>query len=264
MSVVRVLFKQFQQLPPVAYNLKQGVSLQTRTIRDAFKSASEPDKLIFIDVPEAMGMPSVSVAQNDISAADRKQFVNGLANVILEVQGIYPKLISDLEVRLKLAFGVEGDLSEIREKLAKSSSELDLAASNSLVRTLATAFARQHVTDQEWLANIAMIIAEGLPPRQWVDDSILKFESELKQYSVAWRSTLALAKAGSRTTQRAISFMAPTGVFETRVTDLASVHADTVGKELKALTKRLESTGITQSEAGLLVAALLLEGNVGG
>lgn len=264
MSVVRVLFKQFQQLPPIAFNLKQGISLQSAAIREAFKSASEPDKLIFVDVPEALGLPSVAVSQKELSAADRKSFVNGLANVILEVQGIYPRLLEDIESRLKAAFDVEGDLSEIRGKLSESSSELDLAASNSLVKTLATAFARQHVTDQEWLANIAMIIAEGLPPRQWVDDSILKFESELKNYSVAWRSTLALAKVGSRTTQRAISFMTSDGSLETRVTDLASVSSGSISKELKALTQKLESSGMTYTEAAVLIAALSLEGNVGG
>lgn len=263
MSVVRVLFKQFQQLPPIAYNLKQGISLQSKTIRDAFKSASEPDQLVFIDVPEALGLSSVFVAQKEISDSDRKDFVNGLANVILEVQGIYPKLLADIESKLKIAFAVEGDLSEIREKLAQSSSELDHVALNSLVRTLATAFARQHVTDQEWLANIAMIIAEGLPPRQWVDDSILKFESELKNYSVAWRSTLALAKVGSRTTQRAISFMTPAGLLETRVADLDFVSSGSISKELKALTQKLESSGLTYAEAAVLIAALSLEGNVG-
>jgi hypothetical protein len=244
--------------------MKRSISLPTRTIREAFKSASEPDKLVFVDVPEALGLASVSVAQKEISAADKKDFVNGLANVILEVQGIYPKLLADIESKLKLAFDVEGDLSEIREKLTQSSSELDLASSNILVRTLATAFARQHVTDQEWLANIGMIIAEGLPPRQWVDDSILKFESELKSYSVAWRSTLALAKVGSRTTQRAISFMASDGLLETRVTDLASLSSVSISKELKALIQKLESSGMTCTEAAVLIAALSLEGNVGG
>jgi hypothetical protein len=48
------------------------------------------------------------------------------------------------------------------------------------------------------------------------------------------------------------------------VTDLASISSVSISKELKALIHKLESSGMTYSEAAVLIAALSLEGNVGG
>jgi hypothetical protein len=56
--VVRALFKQVRGLPEFAWRTRK-LPAETLALRDAFDSATSPERFLFVSMPEALGVPTV-------------------------------------------------------------------------------------------------------------------------------------------------------------------------------------------------------------
>lgn len=262
MTLVRQLSRLFANLPPYVFNARKSLDSATKAVIDVFKSAPEPDQLIFVDIPTALGLPVIAVDSEPLSESQIKAYVNGLAGAVSKARSLYDELLEEIESAIGANFGVIGNLAEKRLLLSAEAGEVAIESLNTNLTSLANAFGRKHITDIEWLANLGMILTEGLPPRQWNDESILVFKNTVKDWSRAWIGVTALA-GNAGTHSRAVTLTMPDGTAETRVVDLS--HASNMAA--KALVEELVEElagrrGMSKQMAAAAIAAIALNENV--
>ena len=263
MTFVRQLSRQFSDLPPYVYSARLGLSHQTQSVIAALKDVAEPDELVFTAIPDALGLPRVGVEIPSLDDQVVVAYVNGLAKAIQEARSLYSTLLSNIEKEISASFGVVGAIDEMRAMLSAESEGLPLVTLNSNLRALASAFMRKHITDTEWVANIAMIATDGLPPRQWSDDSFKLFKATILDWSRAWMGVVAISKNAGEAS-RAVTISRPDGTSETRVVDLDHSLTKDAIRKTEQLLEALVNSGIPRSLAAAAIAAAALNVNVDG
>ncbi len=261
MTLIRQLSKLFSSLPPYVFNVKKGLDPATKSVIEVFKNAPEPDQLVFVDIPEALGVQLIPVDADLMSEQALKAYVNGLAAAVGKARSLYDELLAEIESAIGTNFGVVGTLSEKRLLLESEAKDVRVEALNLSLSSLASAFKRQHITDIEWLANLAMIMTDGLPPRQWTDESILIFRNTVKDWSRAWIGVTALA-GNEGANSRAVTLTFPDGTADTRVVDLSHSANKAAKSDVLELIGKLTSSGLSRQMAAAAVAAIALNENV--
>jgi hypothetical protein len=261
MTLVRQLSRLFMNLPPYVFNVKKNLDRSTKAVIEVFKSAPEPDQLVFVDIPEALGLYPISVDAQPLTDEQIKSYVNGLASAVNKARSLYEELLNEIDEAVGTSFGVIGTLAEKRVLLSAEAETVAPETLNANLASLSNAFGRKHISDIEWLANLAMIMTDGLPPRQWNDESISIFKNTIRDWSRAWIGVTALA-GNEGAHSRAVTLTLPDGTSETRVVDLSHTANQEAKLRVKALIEALAAGGVSKQMAAAAVAAIALNENV--
>lgn len=178
LGVVRPLTKFAASLPPYTRGT-QRLSEMTMRVRAALFEAREPDRLLFVQLPEACGVaPFVSDDKRDPAEIDR--FIKHLRASLSELQRAYDELLAEVERMLVAGFSLKGVGPEGRKELR----ERALPLMDITVELKLKSFVFR-VTDEEldhvgWLESLATLLA-GKPPASWNDPDLARFEVNLAE-----------------------------------------------------------------------------------
>lgn len=238
LDISRALVKLAFTLPAWARRT-QNVSKQAKSVRDILLRASDPNRLLMIDLPTTLGVPMTTVGAV-------------IEPLLRELLDAYPRMLQRVDkamaASLDASESADVELHERAEPISKLGADLRLQS-----------FASRLMKRDGSLEAIEGILslAANKPPRDWTDldiDSALLAVSDL---ALAFRRAEALVNVQGRGLGReAISVVVGTGgVSEviTKTFELASRDKRMVEEAAQDVLSRLEHLGL---KGDLLFAAL--------
>ncbi len=162
------------------------LSTDAIAVREALRSAREPDGLLFQQLPVACGVP---VPLTDRSTAAR--FVERLTTALEEFKQAYPRLLETAQATIVTAFELPENLGEARSDLGARARRLVGSVLDPRLRSFLTVAADIVLDDESWLEAI-LLTAAGRPPKSWRDDDRRRFELSIADMAGVLRRVEAL------------------------------------------------------------------------
>ena len=177
LTIVTPLMRFIAQLPN--YTLKtQELSDAAKNLREVVQKASEPDELLFKQLPQTFGFPSFGTEASDSKKVT--DFFNTLQDALSELGSAYDKLLNSLERMLAEAFSLESAAEELRSELAdRAEPLLEVVIDTQLKGFLIHLYSEGH-DFTSWIESIGTFLAKK-PPVSWVDRDKAQFEINLSQ-----------------------------------------------------------------------------------
>ncbi len=162
LSVVRHLVTFYGALPE-ATKKTTDISVIARRVRDCLSQAREPASLIFRQLPEACGIPAITLDREGTEQVN--QFVEALVEAMSELRNHYFRLVERLRSDLfeALLVPLEGDRR--REVAHRAVLLLDVALESRLL-TFALRLNDTALADDKWIEALATVVI-GTPPSRW-------------------------------------------------------------------------------------------------
>ena len=188
LGLARSLFGRLQKLEPYAMSTRT-VTEETSQMRKAFRTATEPDQLIFHDLPVVFGLKPIEAGRktDETLIVD---FVTRLTKAVNELQNAYPELLNSVKAELSAGFMLPED--HLREIFSAQSRVLLDSVLEPRLKALVNAACRDELEEKEWTENIAMVIADAQAPRSWSDETVEKFRLAATEIGGAFRRVSAL------------------------------------------------------------------------
>ena len=183
LTIVAPLMRFIAQLPNYTQKT-QEISKEAKNLREVVNKASEPDELLFRQLPESLGYSAFTTESTDTK--ELTDFFNTLQNVLSELGGAYDKLLNSLERMLADAFMLEVSKDELRNELAKRAEPLlEITIETQLKGFLIHLYSEGH-DFIGWIESIGTFLAKK-PPASWIDTDKAQFEINLSQLARKFR-----------------------------------------------------------------------------
>lgn len=211
-----------------------------KDMRDMFLKASDPHKVLFVDLASLLG------------ATDGDAYVTALRAPLQELAHAYGKMLAEVEAKMLDALDASRDNLEALRERAQSVAGIsgDLQLDSFATRLANFDGARAS------LEGILSLVTER-PPRDWVDRHIDAAVLELTKFARRFREAEAFVAVQGRTAHsEAIAVVIGTGASTRAVSRSFAIsdrHRATVEKKAGEITSMLESQGL---EADVLLAIL--------
>jgi hypothetical protein len=243
LEVARRLVKFVRDLTPWAQRTL-NLSATTLEVRRVLLRADDPYKALFIDLPAAMGNPSIEM------------IATGISLTLYELENAYPDMLTLLEGKMLAALAAnKNDLEDLRRRasiVTGISGDLRLDAFAGRIAAFDGEFAAL-----ESIASLAI----NRPPRDWNDRDPDQAALALAGFGLKFRQaeTLALVK-GRNPSRQAMALVIGTGESGGAVIEEFEV-ADSDRPKIDALARQLNKV-LAQSGAdrNLILAALAESG----
>ncbi len=184
LAVVGHLVSRLNRLDNYARRTR-NLTAPTLSVRGALTAAVEPDELLFVALPEALGLEPVPADAEAYPSAGRYADLIGAAAD--ELTWCLERLLDDL---LELLFDTAAETSRLTvmgQAAALCDEVLDPE-----VRAFVLALANDSAeADTDWISAIATVVARKAPA-EWSDDDRLRFRRELPQRLAAFHRLIAL------------------------------------------------------------------------
>ena len=95
LQVARALYRELQLLPPFSRQTRRYASNEASAVRQAFRSAAEPDSLIFETLPVLLGHAAFPV-NDEIAATDADAYAIDLGQAVTQLRDAYPALLREI------------------------------------------------------------------------------------------------------------------------------------------------------------------------
>lgn len=186
LSVVGPLLEMVRQLPE--YTLRSApLSERAAATRAALMSAREPDRLLYDDLPTALGLSPIAV---NSSTSESEAFAATLREVMTELVNAYPDLLESIADRVAEGISLHQRNTLKVEAAARARPLLRVVAEPRL-RALLFALASDTLDDDDWLEAVALAISER-PPRMWREADHERFPAACSASLAALRRVEAL------------------------------------------------------------------------
>ncbi|MCQ3806929.1 MAG: hypothetical protein KTV16_06550 [Acidimicrobiia bacterium] len=168
------------------FTLRTGsLTAPARGTRDAVVAAVEPDELLFVTLPEALGFGSV--ASDLRTCAYAGAYADSVGGAIDELTGRYRRLLGDLLQRLLAENAQSSRLAVTGQAAALEDEILD-----GDVRAFVLTLANDSVDDDlDWISAVATVIAKKAPA-EWNDDDLNRFLRSLAEQVASFQRLVAL------------------------------------------------------------------------
>ncbi len=183
LTIVAPLMRFIAQLPNYTQKT-QELSVEAKNLREVVNKASEPDELLFKQIPEALGFSAFTTESADSKAL--ANFFNTLQNVLSELGGAYSKLLNSLERMLADAFMLEVSKDELRNELAKRAEPLLAITIETQLKGFLINLCNEGHDFTGWIEALATFLAKK-PPASWIDTDTAQFEINLSQLARKFR-----------------------------------------------------------------------------
>lgn len=233
----------------------QRLSETAKSMRDMLLKASDPHKVLFVDLASLLG------------AADGKSYVKELRAPLQEIATAYPKMLGEVEAKMLAALDASrDDLESLRER----AQSLAGVAGNFRLDAFATRLG-SYDGSRESLEGILSLAADK-PPRDWVDRHIDAALLELAQFARRFREAEAfVAVQGRKARSEAIAVVIGAGAETTTISRSFAIserHRKTVEDKAAELASMLQSQGLGTdvllailAKAGMKLATVKEESN---
>lgn len=179
---VKQLLRQVRQWPNYVRHTKD-LSAHARALRKACLGAKEPDQLLFVDLPLAVGI-------DQISNLTFQKAVISIANGMFEVKGRFAALLQEMQEQIGQALNVIG--TSVRGDIAPRAARLQKQILDPKLRAFALALADQDIeADTDWVQRVGLSML-GRAPSEWIDADVQRFHVTLHELAPAFRRLEAL------------------------------------------------------------------------
>ena len=265
LQVVKAVFQWMRRLPPYAQNVDGDLGEDALRVREAFKTAIEPDRLFFEELPTALGLRPFGARERG-NRERAGAFARSLSQALRELSDRYPRLLLELQSEVSQQTGTPaGTTAELRAKLAGQAINLEGRILEPRLNAFVAALIREHLQDEAWVENVAMVVAEGVPPRSWADEDRTRFLRNLDELGGQLRRTQALLYEnlswdGEGFETRRITITAPDGDEMSDVVALRLSEVEELRKTMAPVISGIASRyGSRQNALRTLMALLAVE-----
>jgi len=150
-----------------------------RAVRAALATATDPHKLLFEELPHAVGMRAISSATKQ---ARTDKFFAKLKGALAELERSYDDLLSWIRLQMKDAFGFPEDIGRARDLMATRATVLMDMVADLRLKAVVAQLGNADPDDRTWLEGLAAAVA-GSPPKQWSDQDRQHFSASLGEYA---------------------------------------------------------------------------------
>ena len=178
LAIVGALVNTVGQLPPITRNAVD-LAAQTIAVRDAIVGATEPDQLLFVDLPEAVGLSPVGARTRTGATSTRSP--SRLVDALSELNAHLDHTLDSLEAELLNISAESG--RDVLAGQAEPHRRRDPRPRPSNVRTGSR---RQHLRQRPWIENIATNVTRTAV-RHWNPEHRRQYSSELAGKLAAFR-----------------------------------------------------------------------------
>jgi hypothetical protein len=179
---VKQLLREVRQWPSHARHT-QSISSHAKALRNACLGAKEPDQFLFIDLPNAVGVDSLS----DLTLAHT---VSAIADGIREVGGRFGALTTEMQESIGKVMNVMG--SSVRGDIAPRATRLKNKILDPKLRAFTLALADQDLdSESDWVQRVGLSLV-GRAPSEWIDADLQRFQVALNEMGSAFRRLEAL------------------------------------------------------------------------
>ena len=190
-QIVKALYREMYALNPYAKNTKATLSKESVAIRQAFLTASEPDRLLFEQIPQIIGVAPI-YPETKLTASDASSLALSIAEFFRELKSAYPRLLEAIRKSIAEATSTNGELVSMRKQLQGQATNLEGRVLDKSLHSFVVAIQREELSNQEWLENLAMVTLDGTPARSWNDEDINLFSVKIYEMGGALKRLQAL------------------------------------------------------------------------
>lgn len=169
-------------LPEYTQKTRRSLSTQAEKVRSAFNLAKSPEKLLFEELPAALGFGRVNCNAKEVEI---EGFSVALTEVLRELNQAYDNLLKKQRELLAQAFNLDPniDLSELRKIIVKNCDGLDnFTVDTQGLRAFIMRLIKKSGPDEEWFENILMFLSHK-PSNKWLDSDQDEAEYRLTDLS---------------------------------------------------------------------------------
>ena len=184
LAIVGHLVSQIRHLDN--YTLRtSNIAATTRNARDTLVAAVEPDELLFVTLPKALGFKPVPSDTKTFWNA--RAYADNVGEVIDDLTDCYQRLLTDL-LELLLAESAETNRLAVTGQAAALKDEV----LDPTVRAFVLTLANESVdSDLDWIKAVATVVAKKAPA-EWADDDLHRFRRELPEQLASFQRLVAL------------------------------------------------------------------------
>jgi hypothetical protein len=177
LPVVRALIRAVKNLPDHAWRTRQ-LPKSVLAVRDVFRQARSPERLLFYDLPKALSVEVFKAEEVQISKERINDFFDRLNEALHLLDTVTQKRIFEARNILLKSCGLpagDSGWSQLRvQALQIEGKPIQKDLIPFIKRLNATA-------DEELILDSVLALVSGRPPRSWTDDDIEHFPSQAKQ-----------------------------------------------------------------------------------
>ncbi|MBI2830763.1 MAG: hypothetical protein HYX79_00700 [Chloroflexi bacterium] len=254
LPVVRALYARMRFLPKYTL-ITSDLPRQAIEVREVILRAKSPEKLLFVDLPTALGCQpfQANASDNDTNARKNTEvFFDALNGAMASLANCYPSLLHRVKQGILDIFEVS-DEQNWTTKLVARATKISDAATDSKLRTLIVRAKDGHLAETEYLESLAAGVV-GQPPSQWGksdEEAFTRLIPHLRSLIHAAESVLHVSDVldeGEEGLQLSISNNR--GEVTSRLVRYSSAERD----EIQRAVKILEQAGTTVNRRLLLAA----------
>ena len=184
LAIVGHLVSRISQLD--SYTLRTtNITGTARNARDALVVAVEPDDLLFVTLPKALGFTPVEPDTKTYRNA--RAYADSVGDVIDELTDCYQRLLTGL---LELLLTESAETS--RRVVSGQATALEGEVLDPAVRAFVITLANDSVnSDSDWIETVATVVGKKAP-KEWTDDDLRRFRRELPERLASFQRLLAL------------------------------------------------------------------------
>jgi hypothetical protein len=257
LAVVRPLIAFARSLPSYVRSTDTASS-RSRAVCRALLEATEPDELLFAELPRACELSPILEAADD--PAHSHDFVRRLRAALAELGGAYERLLDRITELMRLAFAVADEAADgLREDLRARSARLVNRVIDPKLRSFLLAAGDRQLEESEWAEAMAMNLTSK-PPSSWTDHDVLAFEALLAERA-AWFRRLEelyfamLHRADESFDARKLTITAPDGTEISQIVPIDKVAERVAGAALASILEGLvEQLGGQRADTALTAA----------
>jgi hypothetical protein len=190
-QIVKALYREMYALNPYAKNTKATLSKESIAIRHAFLTASEPDRLLFEQIPQIIGAQAI-YPETKLTPLIASSLATSVAECFRELKNSYPGLLEVIRKSIAEATSTNGELVSMRKQLQGQATNLEGRVLDKSLQSFVLAIQRDELSSQEWLENLAMVTLDGTPARSWNDEDINLFSVKIYEIGGALKRLQAL------------------------------------------------------------------------
>lgn len=190
LTVVTPLYQFVKGLPGYTKQTAR-MSSEAQNVLKALKETTEPDELLFTQLPQAFDLPPIRTEEEG-DGTIAKRLRTELVQALREINTAYEGLLTRCQGLLHNAFGVSGAEQKLREELRVRSRPLVGKCVERALRSFTQAAVDEDKTDRDWLEALVMIVADK-PAASWTDENVAGFEIKLSDLARRFKNLEALS-----------------------------------------------------------------------
>jgi hypothetical protein len=191
LDVVKPMLRFYRKLDQYTQTTR-SLSSEAVSIRTVLSTATEPDQLLFVELPQACGVPPFD-SKSRGRECDVSRYLTVLQQSLSELQRAYDGLLSSVQGALSTAFAAPSALPDLRRSMVSRARAVESVAVDPEMRSFVERILEASTDDRQWVESLAAILV-AKPPPAWRDEDRARFEVALAQRVRRLRSLEVVAR----------------------------------------------------------------------